>query len=326
MKELKLYPKPGGGFPIENEELSAQFGLKIVRTPGEADWIVVPRFRSVYPYLARHPWKRYLVYTMEPRLSDSCEQQRRAAPLLPPVEVMGVFTGDVFWHNYHYLGSCHFRIDGPLGVDIYHELPMLTARDLGTSPIPVAAFISYRLDVDTTWIIGGVDRDLEVPRSTYAKALQAAGLCDIYGSGWPEGVSKKSSGYGTPLAEQDPWWINKMRDLAPYRYNLCLENSAADYYCTEKIWQAIQAGTLPIYWGPNNKIYEIFPKGSFIDLADFETPEHLIDFIKTLPESDYLARNNACREVFNRSIAYRRDTIAADPALHMERIVARLRR
>jgi len=165
-----------------------------------------------------------------------------------------------------------------------------------------------------------------VARSTCALELHKAGLCDIYGGNWPPGVSRESSGYSSEIGTKVPWWTSKLRDLAHYRFNVCLENTAFDYYCTEKIWHAIQAGTLPIYWGANNKIYDHFPKGSFIDLAEFESNAHLIDFLKSMPENEYLSRNNQCREVFNRCIAERRENIAADPDLHMKRITARLRK
>ncbi|MCE0523361.1 MAG: glycosyltransferase family 10 [Methylacidiphilales bacterium] len=325
MNEIKVFLKPGTPCPLQIAGLPSRYGLTMVGTPGEADWIVVPRIKTALPFLARYPWKRFLVYTNEPRLSNSCDRQKHLVPLLPPVEIMGVFTGDVFWHHFHFLGSCHFEIDGDFDIDIHHSLPMLTSKETAPDAKPVAAFISYRLQTNTSWIVGGIERDLEVPRCSYAQALHQAGLCDIYGSGWPQGVSEESSGYTSELGASEPWWTRKLKSLAQYRYNICLENTAADFYCTEKIWHAIQAGTLPIYWGANSRINDLFPKNSFIDLAQFESPAHLIDFIQALPEKDYLDRSNQCREVFNRCIAQRRDTVANDPALHMERIMARLR-
>jgi hypothetical protein len=326
MKEIRIFLKPRTSSPLELGELPQRFGLKKVATPAEADWIVAPRIRSLLPFMARFPFKRFLAYTNEPRLCAQSKRQSTIIPLLPPVEVMGVFTGDVFWHNFHFLGSFHYDIKGTLDTDIYRELPILTSREVSPGRKTVAAFVSYRLNSDTSFVIDGIDRDLEVKRATCARDLFKAGLCDVYGSDWPDGIARESSGYQSQIGAKVPWWTSKLRDLAHYRFNLCLENTAADYYCTEKIWHAIQAGTLPIYWGRNTTIYDVFPKGSFIDLAEFESNAHLIDFLKALPESEYLARNNQCREVFNRCIAERRETIAADPDLHMERIVARLRK
>ena len=326
MKEIRAFVKPGTACPLELEGLSAQFGVKMVTSPAEADWIVVGRIRSILPFLAKFPFKRYLVYANEPRLTNLSKPQKQLAPLLAPVEIMSIYTGDVYWHNYHYLGSIHYDLKGSLDVKIDRELPLLTSREIENGRKPVAAYLSYRLNTDTSWVIDGVERDLEVARAKCALALHKAGICDVYGSNWPAGVAKESSGYSSEIGAKAPWWTSKLSNLAYYRYNVCLENTAADYYCTEKIWHAILAGALPIYWGRNSRIYELFPRNSFIDLAEFESNEHLADYIKALPESEYLDRNNQCREVFNRSIAERRETVDDDPALHLERIVAHFRR
>ena len=40
--------------------------------------------------------------------------------------------------------------------------------------------------------------------------------------------------------------------LRDYIFNICPENSNADGYCTEKIFDAIAAGCIPVYWGSDN--------------------------------------------------------------------------
>lgn len=42
---------------------------------------------------------------------------------------------------------------------------------------------------------------------------------------------------------------DKLRFLARYRFNLCPENTLGDGYTTEKIFECIEAGCIPIYWG-----------------------------------------------------------------------------
>lgn len=46
---------------------------------------------------------------------------------------------------------------------------------------------------------------------------------------------------------------NKYEFLRHYRFNLCPENSNCEGYCTEKIFEAISSGCVPIYWGSDNK-------------------------------------------------------------------------
>lgn len=42
---------------------------------------------------------------------------------------------------------------------------------------------------------------------------------------------------------------SKMECLSTYRYNICPENSCAHGYVTEKIFQSLAVGCIPIYWG-----------------------------------------------------------------------------
>jgi len=45
---------------------------------------------------------------------------------------------------------------------------------------------------------------------------------------------------------------NKVEFLKSYKFNLCPENSNYPGYVTEKIFDAISAGCIPIYWGSDN--------------------------------------------------------------------------
>lgn len=45
---------------------------------------------------------------------------------------------------------------------------------------------------------------------------------------------------------------DKLKFLRQYRFNLCPENSNYEGYCTEKIFEAISSGCIPIYWGSGN--------------------------------------------------------------------------
>jgi hypothetical protein len=46
---------------------------------------------------------------------------------------------------------------------------------------------------------------------------------------------------------------NKHNFIGQYRFNICPENSNAPGYVTEKIFQSIEAGCIPIYWGADNQ-------------------------------------------------------------------------
>jgi hypothetical protein len=42
---------------------------------------------------------------------------------------------------------------------------------------------------------------------------------------------------------------DKIAFISQSVFNICPENSASEGYCTEKIFQAFEAGTIPVYWG-----------------------------------------------------------------------------
>jgi hypothetical protein len=42
---------------------------------------------------------------------------------------------------------------------------------------------------------------------------------------------------------------DKIKFISQSVFNICPENSIAEGYCTEKIFQALEAGTIPVYWG-----------------------------------------------------------------------------
>ena len=42
---------------------------------------------------------------------------------------------------------------------------------------------------------------------------------------------------------------DKIKFISQSIFNICPENSVAEGYCTEKIFQALEAGTMPVYWG-----------------------------------------------------------------------------
>ena len=45
---------------------------------------------------------------------------------------------------------------------------------------------------------------------------------------------------------------NKVEYMHQYLFNICPENSNAKGYCTEKVFEAIAAGCIPVYWGDGN--------------------------------------------------------------------------
>lgn len=78
---------------------------------------------------------------------------------------------------------------------------------------------------------------------------------------------------------------NKVDFLRPYKFNICYENAAIPGYATEKLYDAMAARCLPIYWG-DPMIAQQFNPRSFLNRADFPSDEALAEKIVELDQDD----------------------------------------
>ena len=88
--------------------------------------------------------------------------------------------------------------------------------------------------------------------------------------------------------------------MQSYKFNICFENTHSEdneFYVTEKLCNAFKWGTIPIYWGNNKQIYEIFNKNSFINLTDIPQNKW-VDIIKEYDINDNLD-NTIINKYFN---------------------------
>ena len=89
-------------------------------------------------------------------------------------------------------------------------------------------------------------------------------------------VDTFGAGFGKPF-------VSKYICLKDYMFSICVENSKYDYYATEKLFDVIMSGCIPIYWGMPS-ITEIFDsRGMFI----FNNIEELKIIIDNLTEDKY---------------------------------------
>ena len=81
---------------------------------------------------------------------------------------------------------------------------------------------------------------------------------------------------------------SKNETLKSYKFCICYEN-ARDIagYITEKIFDCFFAGTIPVYWGPNNRDLHI-PSSCYIDRTDFASHEEMYEFLTNLSDNVYL--------------------------------------
>jgi hypothetical protein len=132
------------------------------------------------------------------------------------------------------------------------------------------------------------------------------GEIDLYGTGWNE-PSFKSGKALMPATIQRLYrqWLrywdrlrpnpllvaarrvyrgsiaSKAETLGRYNFAICFENSILPGWITEKIFDCLHAGTIPIYWGAPD-IQEFVPSNCFIDMRQFANYTELRDHLKSL--------------------------------------------
>ena len=68
--------------------------------------------------------------------------------------------------------------------------------------------------------------------------------------------------------------------LSRYKFVLTIENAACDDYVTEKLWDALAAGAVPVYAGAPN-IWSLVPnKKSIVAVDEFDGPVALAQYLE----------------------------------------------
>jgi hypothetical protein len=90
---------------------------------------------------------------------------------------------------------------------------------------------------------------------------------------------------------------NKIDIIKNYNFNICYENSIGEGYVTEKLFEALLAKTVPIYWG--SEFCQIdFNPNSFIDCTKMNSTE-VVDKIKYLYNNPELIEEKCNLPMFN---------------------------
>jgi len=104
----------------------------------------------------------------------------------------------------------------------------------------------------------------------------------IYGDGWHD--IKRYPQKWKDLAFNINWngKVKEKKDvLSSYLFSICIENTSLAGYTTEKIIDAMVAGSIPLYLG-DPFIDETIPKEAFINIASFKNEDELFKYLKGL--------------------------------------------
>lgn len=276
--------------------------IMVVQDEKDADLVISATIPRLLPVMLRYGHSKiYLIWTNEPRFNASFSPKKSFLNL-PEINILNIY-------NHFY--SCNYTWLRP-----GQKLEYISKVDF--SDRRAVALMGFR-NKRRKWSLvhQGKELDLCYLRTQIALQGHRLGIFDIYGRDWPPHITKGQSRGGK--------WREKKKDiLAGYNFNLAFENTNWPYYCTEKIWDAIEGGCLPIYYGADNKIYEDFPANSFIDFALLDGIPELMDILMSMSEQEYVERFNLCVDAFN--LASERRSLLCDPApiFSLESTVAKI--
>jgi alpha(1,3/1,4) fucosyltransferase len=81
--------------------------------------------------------------------------------------------------------------------------------------------------------------------------------------------------------------LEKFKTIGNYRFYYCYENTSdINGYVTEKLFDCLYTGIVPVYWGAPN-VKELIPYDCYINGFDFDTEENLYGFLKNMAYKDY---------------------------------------
>jgi hypothetical protein len=91
---------------------------------------------------------------------------------------------------------------------------------------------------------------------------------------------------------------DKIKFLKGYKFNICPENSETPGYVTEKIFDSIKAGCIPIYWSEDNICDSQILNKDAILFYDRRNPMDLYNRVNELHTNDFLFDEFISRPIF----------------------------
>jgi hypothetical protein len=116
----------------------------------------------------------------------------------------------------------------------------------------------------------------------------------LYGRNWNSAIKYNKLLSGLNLKNNPTESQDKAKTISEFKYVLCIENTILDGYITEKIFDAMIHGSVPIYLGAPD-IKNIVPGNCFINLSNFDMQNNLIDHLKCISLEEW----NMYRENIN---------------------------
>jgi hypothetical protein len=131
-------------------------------------------------------------------------------------------------------------------------------------------------------------------RSQFGKTCAKYRGIDIFGEGWEATPEMRRAYCGIP---KEP----TLTYVGRYRYYFAFENQTSDCgLISERLWDALWGDTVPVYLG-NTKLHEFIPRECYIDAAQFEHPEKILDWLCRMPREAWSKYHDAGRAFIHSS-------------------------
>ena len=127
---------------------------------------------------------------------------------------------------------------------------------------------------------------------------------DLYGRGWDQWWSHRSMWppywrhYKTLMSIYKGACESKYEVLSQYQFSLCFENMTMQGYVTEKIFDCLYAGTIPLYLGASN-IEALINPAAYVDCRKFDSWEDMHRYLMNLSDDEIQRMREVGREFIN---------------------------
>jgi len=156
-----------------------------------------------------------------------------------------------------------------------NKLPRLSRSELYTERLRAIEFFSRTNDID----LYGVDWD-KASRRMGRSRVPGLRRAQIAINDWVDIIRPHPllvAARKVYKGELETKW----ETLARYDFALCFESTRIKGWLTEKLFECLRVGTIPIYWGATD-IEQLVPPDCFIDMRRFTDYSELLAYLKAL--------------------------------------------
>jgi hypothetical protein len=144
-------------------------------------------------------------------------------------------------------------------------------------------------------VINGHHRTLLRRGELYSERIRAVvelakiGVVDLFGRGWNDLFSRHSLSWAyvrnrkALLSVYKGSCRSKFEVLSRYHFALCIENQSMKGYISEKMFDCMYAGTIPVYIGAKD-VLKYVPEDSFVDGRAFKTYTEMWSFLCSMSQ------------------------------------------